>query len=64
MKGYVISMIRTETIQPSPPERVVVKSVDDLLKKLDEADQNAINGNHKTIEEVRERLNEKYGLQL
>jgi len=45
---------------PPPPERVVVRSDEELLAKLEEAEK----GDSISREEFRERLNNKYGLQL
>ena len=47
---------------PPPPARVVVKSRAELIKKLEEADEQIQKGDCMTFEEFRERLNAKYGI--
>lgn len=44
------------------PERVIVKSEEELLKKLEEAEEDIKNGNISSPDEVFGRLREKYGL--
>jgi antitoxin component of RelBE/YafQ-DinJ toxin-antitoxin module len=45
---------------PPPPERVVVRSDEELLAKLEQAEK----GGYMSLEDFRERLNKKHGLQL
>jgi antitoxin component of RelBE/YafQ-DinJ toxin-antitoxin module len=45
---------------PPPPERVAVRNEEELLAKLMKAEE----GGSMSLEEFRERLNNKYGLQL
>ncbi len=44
------------------PERVIVRSEDELMKKLDESQKDIEQGRTSSANEVHSRLEEKYGL--
>jgi len=47
---------------PPPPERVIIRNNKELLKKLEEADEQVRNGDYLTREDISERLLTKYGI--
>ena len=47
---------------PPPPERVIVRNHEELLAKLDEADEQVLNGDYLERKDISERLFNKYGI--
>ncbi len=44
------------------PERIIVKSKEDLYQKLEEAENEIKSGNYSSSDEVFDRLRDKYGI--
>lgn len=66
----VINMLKTETLRMqikensnfSAPERVIVRSKEELFQKISEAEEDIRSGNTYTSDEVFNNLRGKYGI--